>query len=196
MASRRRMAPEVYWQLRCAAEDCRRWLTSYCAGSKAGMEWFDLWGVAESVGITLAGVYQSGGYPAVCHALMTDDRLECWLSRLAAAVTLQQAGDPVMAADLLAGRPPGAAPLAPEWALQSARESARTTALQRARLRSGKAAGESAMGGEGDDSALGAPRRPRRRGGSSSGTAAAAGGKSAGTSAGAPSKGGGAPSRS
>ena len=182
------MGPEVYWQIRAAAEDVRRWLTSYYSGNKSGMAWYDLWCAAESVDVTLAGVYQAaehsvpgGGYPAVCNALLYDDRLETWLSRLAAEVTLLQTGDQVMASDLLASRPPGATPLAPEWALTSARDTARVTALQRNRLRTGKAGGDSLMGGE-DDTASAGVRRPRRRGGSSSGSQPTAGAKGTGAS--------------
>jgi len=152
------MASEVYWQIRGAANSCRDWLTSYHVGPKTGTAWFDLWNVAESADISLDVAYRTGGFPALCQALSADDRIENWMTRLAAEVAREKTGDDVMADELLSGRPPGASHLAPEWALQGARDNARAVALQRARMRTGRAAEEGEVA---DPSA----RRPRRRGG-------------------------------
>ena len=79
------MAPEVYWQCRTAAGPFREWISLFFPGNRSDQRWVDIWGCAESTDLTLQQIYEAqadpqAGYQWVCHALLTDDRLEGWLS--------------------------------------------------------------------------------------------------------------------
>ena len=174
--TRRRQAPEIYWQLRTAAESVRLWLTSYYTGSRTTQEWTDLWVAAESIDLTLQKAWQEAeratpgmGYQAVCYALGNDDRLESWCCRISAQITYLRTGEQEMLHQLQASRPPGSADLAPDWAVGGARDNARALFQQAGRARGGPAAMRYNM----DDEDAAAPRTPRRRRRAVAGTASA-----------------------
>ena len=171
LGGKKRMAPEVYWQVRTAASSCRAWMSLYYKGAKNDQRWEDVWGVSESVDLTLQQIYDSYlpehhlAYQAVCHALLTDDRLENWLSRLAGEIAHQLTGEKALLDSMSTAKPPGATHLAPTWAVSDAMDTAKALALQRGRLRSG---GTHGANDEGEATTATSRRslRARRTGGS------------------------------
>ena len=166
LGTRKRMAPEVYWQIRCAATSCRDWVTLYFP-KKNSDTWGEIWSVAESADLTLQLAYEQAerfqqglGYPAVCQLLAGDDRLESWMSRMAAEIEFLQTGELAVKEDMMSSRPPGKGHLAPAWAVTNSRDAAKAQAMQRARVR-----GTGGLADPDDDEGVaGGSRRPRRRG--------------------------------
>ena len=147
--------------MRGSAGSCRQWLTAFYGGDRANQEWCDLWQAMESTDLTLEEAYQLGGYPAVCFALDHDDRLESWLTRVAAQITFLRTGERAMLVGLQSSKPPGYADLAPAWAVSAARDTAKALYQQCGRTKGGRGGQESDDGTAGGGAAGG--RRPRRR---------------------------------
>ena len=137
------MAPEVCWRLRTAAPSCRAWLTLFYKGAKNDQRWLEVWGLSRGVDLTLQQIYASyqpdhqKGYQAVCHALLTDDRLEEWLSKLAGELAHQLTGEKALLDSVSTARPPGVARMAPTLATSEASDTADALAQRCGRLRSG-----------------------------------------------------------
>ena len=167
MPGQKRMGWEVYWRLRTGADGARSWLTSYYPGKKNNQYWLDLWTVATSIDVCLEKAHQQGGYPAVCHALQSDDMLEIYLTRIASEMDWQQHGEQATMRDLQAGKAPGLSSLAPDWANENARANAREIARQDARVRN------QPLRGQDDDDEDPVPGRRRRRRNNGNGAAAA-----------------------
>ena len=160
------MAPEVYWGMRESASNCREWLMMAFAGSRTTDTWRELWLVAESVDLTLNQTYSSAppgyGMHAVAAALQGDDRLEHWLSRIAAEEEFQRTGERSMREAMMSSRPPGLGHIAPTWARSAALDESRAAYLQAGRVAGRGRGAEAAQGLDGNVDGTGA-RRPRRR---------------------------------
>ena len=74
-------------------------------------------------------VHAAHGYQGVLAALACEDRFEHWLTRLAAAITLQRTGDTALAAALQTGSPPGDGELFSTSTLDAGRSQLRTQYL-------------------------------------------------------------------
>ena len=116
----------------------------------------------ESADLTLEEAHQLGGYQAVCFALESDDRLEAWLTRLAAQVAFLRTGERATLVQLQSSKPPGYSDLAPSWAVAAARDNAKALYQQRGRIGKGGRANPDSDDGNGAGQAA-AGRRPRRR---------------------------------
>jgi hypothetical protein len=156
-AAYKRMAAEVYWSIRgTGASSVKEYMALYYpAERRVGQSYRDLWMAADSVDTTLHMAYIAYGYAGVQAALASDDRVENWLSRLAAQVAFNRSGDPAMLMDIQSGKPPGDSDIAPMWAITGARETARSAYVARQRARAGGGQGDGAAAAEltvtGDD---------------------------------------------
>ena len=163
----KRVAAEVYWNIRSSSPSVRQYLTLYYRGDKSSQLWHDLWLSGQSTDLHLEEVYEHYGYAGVCRALDEDDKLEHWLSRIAAEITYQITGDAMARLELQSGRAPGNAHILPGWAVQAARDTTKAVFQQAGRVRAMKGMGKGAYVQDGsDDGADGAAqpkRRPRRR---------------------------------
>ena len=132
--------------------------------------------MAESVDLTLEIAHRQGGYPSVCSALDTDDRLEHWLSHIGAQVGIVFTGDEAMRRALQTSKAPGDSHLLPSWALEEAQSTAKAEfkADQRIRAQAGRSGGAAVPG----EQVAGARRR--RGPGRSGSRGAAAGGRGGG----------------
>ena len=174
-ASRRKQAPEIYWQIRASTSTVREWVVLFLPGNRQSQEWADLYELGESIDLTLHAGYAAGGFPEVIRLLSSDDRVETWLCRLSAEVTFARTGELAMREQLQASRPPGSSGLGPTWAITEARDSAKQLYQQKGRTGGRQGLGTSSVGGGGLSG--GGRRRLRNRtqkGGSQEGTAAAA----------------------
>jgi len=174
-ASRRRQAPEIYWQIRASTSTVREWVVLFLPGNRQSQEWADMYGLGESVDLTLHAGYTTGGFPEVVRLLSSDDRVETWLCRLSAEVTYARTGELAMREQLQASRPPGSSDLGPTWAISEARDSAKQLYQQKGRTGGRQGHVASSVGGDGQTG--GGRRRMRNRaqkGGSQEGSAASA----------------------
>jgi len=169
----KRMATEIYWNLRSSTSSCREYFAIYFRGDRHGQEYRDLWSVCIGVDDKLELAYRHGGYPGVQHVLATDAMLEHWLTRLGSQINYVRMGNTEMKVALQSSQAPGDCDIIPAWSLQGHRDTLKSEyqAVQRRRGESRGGGtmpiGSSAAGSE--DSV--APRRPRRRGTGLSGSA-------------------------
>ena len=96
----------------------------------------------QSVDLHFEVIYVQGGYAGVCQAFDTDDKLEHWLSRIAAEITYQIIGDAVARLQLQSGRAPCSAHLLPLWAVQAARDTTKAVFQEQGRVRAMKGGGK------------------------------------------------------
>ena len=127
--------------------------------------------------LTLQQIYTScqpdhqKGYQAVCHALLTDDRLEDWLSKLAGELAYQVLGERALLDSMPTAQPPGVAQTAPTLAVSDTTVTAGAFARRCWRLRNG---GVRRTHDEEDATMATTLRRPRARRSSGTGGGGAA----------------------
>ena len=171
------MAPEVCWQLRSSAPSCRAWMSLYYEGARNDQQWIDVWGLSGSVDLTLLHIYNSHqpdhskGLQAMHDALLTDDRLEDWLSKLAEALVRQWSGEMAMLDSMPTAQPPGAVLLAPAEAVADAVDAVEVLAQQRGRPRGDEVHYTNDEGDAMMATSLRGPRARRSGGSGSSGAA-------------------------
>ena len=161
----RRVAPETYWRIRSSSASVREWASHNLRLDKSSQMFHDLWGVAESVDLTLEHAHRQGGFSGVQWTLENDDRLEHWLSRLGSQVALQLTGDKAMALELSTSRAPGGQHILPDWRVTAARDVSRSPFRQEGRVRVASSRGRSRSGEDSDGVSRGGGSRRRRRGG-------------------------------
>ena len=75
LASHKRQGPEMYFQIRASTSTVREWVVLFLPGNRQSQEWADLYGLAESIDLTLQAGYASYGLPEVYHLLSSDDHV-------------------------------------------------------------------------------------------------------------------------
>jgi len=133
----------------------REWLSLYYKGRRSGQSWTDLWGVAESIDLTLEMAHRQGGFGAVVNALGADDRLEHWLRRLGSEVSYQVTGSEELRQQLQSSHAPGEGHAIPDWAISAARDTTKAIFQEKGRSRF--------SGGVSSDDERAPRRRPRKR---------------------------------
>ena len=88
------MGPEIYWNIRASSPSVRQYLTLYFRGDRASQSWHDVFTAGQSIEFSLEEIYRREGYSGICRALETDDKLEHWLTRVAAPITYHQPRSP------------------------------------------------------------------------------------------------------
>ena len=154
--NRRRLAREIYWNLRRYARSVRAYMTDQFSGKRSGVLFQELYLAAENVDLLVSETWSQGGTTAVNYLLDTSDVCEHCLCRIAAEVSFLLTGDYAMRDEMRSCRPPGGTHLMPDHEVIRSREISKQQHLQRQRV-----GGRSAADG-GDDSD-GAPKRARRR---------------------------------
>ena len=158
------MGPEIYWNIRASSPSVRQYLTLYFRGDRSSQSWHDVFTAGQSIDLSLEEIYRRDGYGGVCRALETDDKLEHWLTRVAAQITYQITGDSAMFRELQSSRAPGESHLLPSWALAAARDLGKAMFQQQGRVKAFKGGGAQPQAIQSDgDGDGGSPRRPRRR---------------------------------
>ena len=109
----------------------------------------------------------------MCAALGGDDRLEGWLTRIAAEMAYYQTGEIAVMDNLSSSRPPGASHLAPDWAVERATDAAKALHKQAMRLKAETRFGPSTLPPPNMET-VGQARRRRKKPASGSGGGAAA----------------------
>jgi len=173
LPNHKRMATEIYWNLRSSTTSCREYFAIYYKGDRHGQEYRDLWTVCIGVDDKLELAYRHGGYPGVQYALATDDMLEHWLTRLGSQINYVRTGNSEMKIALQSSQAPGDCDIIPSWGLQGHRDTLKSEYQATQRQRGGGRGGGVTPGGSGAAGSEGSatPRRPRRRGTGPTGSA-------------------------
>ena len=154
--NRRRLAKEIYWNLRRCARSVRAYMTDQFSGKRSGVLFQELYLAAENVDLLVSDAWNQGGTTAVNYLLDTSDVCEHCLCRIAAEVSFLLTGDSAMRDEMRSCRPPGGSHLMPDHEVIRSREISKQQHLQRQRV-----GGRGATDG-GDDSDD-PPKRARRR---------------------------------